>query len=130
MFLISDKPLLVQRGLSEAKEAWECLEVAEQKALELNSVQAVLNNVGWAFHTWPREVLLALAQWQFQWCPDVVKDTIRCMFEGYGQSIINENANNRVKDAMRDSKGLIISRDKRLYILAATKIIFRHLQKE
>jgi hypothetical protein len=45
------------------------------------------------------------------------------MFEGYGQSIINENANNRVKDAMRDSKGLIISRDKRLYILAAKKQI-------
>ena len=123
MFLISDKPLLVQRGLSEAKEAWECLEVAEQKALELNSVQAVLKHVGWAFHTWPREVLLALAQWQFQWCPDVVKDTIRGMFEGYGQSIINENANNGVKDAMRDSKGLIISRDKRLYLLSKIQLI-------
>ena len=59
----------------------------------------------------------------------MVKDTIRCMFEGYGQSIINENANNRVKDAMRDSKGLIISGDKRLYLLAAKNKIM-HLQKE
>ena len=37
-------------------------------------MQAVLNNVAWAFHTWPREVLLGLAQWQFKWCPEVIKD--------------------------------------------------------
>ena len=64
----------------------------------------------------PREVLLALAQWDFRWVPGPVADCIATLFKGFGHSLINENANNQVKDQLRDNKGNKLAREKRYYI--------------
>jgi len=51
-----------------------------------------------------RETILSLKQWQFKWVPPPQDEVLRTAFEGWGQTAINENGFNVIRDHARDVK--------------------------
>ena len=51
-----------------------------------------------------RGTILSLRQWQFKWAPPPVEAVLRTVFEGWGQTAVNENGFNVIKDHCRDTK--------------------------
>ena len=123
MLLVSNDQRDVTDGLAKAKEACGALDAAGEAAKQFASVKSLLEAAPFTDQTWTRETLLSLAQWDFKFVPPSTADTIKTLFHGFGHSIIVDNCNNRIKDHYRDNKGCLVSRERRLYIPVARKLI-------
>lgn len=67
--LVSDKEEHVALGLEHARAAWHALSNCEQRAKNSAPERELLETVAFQNWLWPRETLLALAQWGFRWVP-------------------------------------------------------------
>lgn len=111
------------RGLRLAKEVWVALCEAERLATSYADVRILLCGVPWAAWLFPREVLVSLAQWGFGFVPKPTADALLTLFGGWGHSLTNENGFNMLKDGYRESKGMVLSRERRFFTPVVKKLL-------
>ena len=121
--LVSTVPAEVQLGLEASKQAWVAISEAEKLAPRSSDVKKLLDAAPFSDWVMVREVLISLAQWGFTWVPPPIAASIRCIFHGWGDSCIDEEAFKKIKDHLRDSKNLRMSRVKRWQWSKASSVI-------
>lgn len=117
-------------GMRKAAGMWGAIQKAEEAAKADRAVASLLDAAVCVNFTFAREVLLALAQWDFQHMPAPTMGDLEVLFGGFGHSCVDEEAFNRIKDHQRDSKNMRMSRIKRWQWPVLAKVLGRYQREE
>ena len=133
--LVGFWPMLIsadhqRHGLERAKEVWTALEMVDEWLKVSSDAKRVSYECPWVTWCWIRENLVLLREAQFSMVPPPLEADIKSAFLGFGQSEIVENANNRQKDAQRDSKNKKLRRLRRWHRLIQAKLLEQYDRQE
>eukprot|EP00439_Symbiodinium_sp_Y106_P025733 s712_g3.t1 len=123
VLLLSREESKVAQGLAKQKQNWQVLCAAEERQFSVGGVSKILDAVCFVEDIVVRELLVQLAEHDFQFVSPYVKETLETIYKGYAHTVVVERGFQKLEDICREQKNKEMSRLRRWYWLHESKVL-------
>ena len=104
VLLLSREESKVAQGLAKQKQNWQVLCAAEERQFSVGGVSKILDAVCFVEDIVVRELLVQLAEHDFQFVSPYVKETLETIYKGYAHTVVVERGFQKLEDICREQK--------------------------
>lgn len=119
----------VEATLRRCEIIWRALTTLEERSLEDNWCANYLRDLAWPRTCFCREVLIALSETQFKFCPTDIKEDLEFMIRGWCSSVPCENGFNLLRASSNAHTSKTLGRASRWHRLITSPLIQDHDRK-